>query len=62
MNKKRTRTMLGLEIPKRRADQVRKTLLKHSLINHELKIKRLGDYVYIPLASKPSIDVLEEIG
>ena len=54
--------MLGLEIPKRRADQVRKTLLKHSLINNELKIKRLGDYVYIPLASKLGMDVLEEIG
>jgi tRNA (guanine37-N1)-methyltransferase len=54
--------MLGLEIPKKEADQVRQTLLKHSLIDLELKIKRSDDYVYIPLVKKPDTDAMNEIG
>jgi len=42
--------MLGLKIPRKQADQVRKILLKHSLMNLEHKIKRSDDYVYIPLS------------
>lgn len=54
--------MLGLKIPKKQADQVRKILLKHSLINLEQKIKRSDDYVYIPLSRKPDGGVMDEIG
>lgn len=54
--------MIGLKIPKRRADEIRRTLIKHSLINLELKIKRSPDYVYIPLNKAPDEKLKDEIG
>lgn len=54
--------MIGLKIPKRRADEIRRALLKHSLINLELKIKRSQDYVYIPLYRAPDEKLGKKIG
>lgn len=54
--------MLGLKIPKKQADYVRKILLNHQLINQEWKIKRSDDYVFIPLIREPGRDVFGEIG
>ncbi|HEY0196587.1 MAG TPA: class I SAM-dependent methyltransferase family protein, partial [Methanobacterium sp.] len=54
--------MMGLKIPKKQADQVRRILLKHSLIDLEWKIKRTDEYVYLPLAGKPGVNVIEEMG
>ena len=59
--KKNCDLMLGLKIPKKQADHVRRILLKHSLINLEWKIKRSDDYVFIPLIKKPDEEVTEEI-
>lgn len=53
--------MIGLKIPKEIANDVRKSLLKNSLINLDAKIKREKDYVIIPLLNKPEIDLLNEI-
>lgn len=54
--------MIGLKIPKKQADYVRRILLRHSLVNLEWKIKRSDDYVYIPLHGKPQDDFWDEIG
>lgn len=54
--------MMGLKIPKKQADQVRRILLKHSLIDLEWKIKRSDEHVYLPLVGKPDREVVDEIG
>lgn len=54
--------MLGLKIPKKQADYVRRILLNYSLVNLELKIKRSDDYIFIPLYREPEDDVWDEIG
>jgi tRNA (guanine37-N1)-methyltransferase len=53
--------MIGLKVQKNNADRIRRVLLNHSLINLEMKIKRIDDFVYIPLLNKPNSDLLEEI-
>ena len=53
--------MIGLKVQKNNADRIRRVLLNQSLINLEMKIKRIDDFVYIPLLKKPDKDLLEEI-
>lgn len=53
--------MIGLKVQKNNADKIRRVLLNQSLINLEMKIKRIDDFVYIPLMMKPSKDLMEEI-
>jgi tRNA (guanine37-N1)-methyltransferase len=54
--------MFGLKINKNKANDVRKLLLKHSLINLDAKIKREDDFVIIPLIMEPEKGLLDEIG
>ncbi len=59
--------MIGLKVPKNQADKVRRILLKHSLVDLQLKIKRSGDFVLIPLEQGPDLtrenpQKIEEIG
>lgn len=53
--------MIGLKIPKKDADQIRKTLLDQALIDLARKIKRTEDFVFIPLNQKPNTEMLEKI-
>ena len=53
--------MIGLKIPKNRADKIRRLLLEYSLINLEFKIKRSDDYVYIPLNKRLSNELMNEL-
>lgn len=46
--------MIGLKVPKKKADTIRRALLKHSLVNLSWKIKRSGDFVFIPITEKPA--------
>ena len=41
--------MIGLKVQKNNADKIRRVLLDYSLINLDMKIKRIEDFVYIPL-------------
>lgn len=54
--------MFGLKVNKNRANDVRKILLKHSIINLEAKIKRKNDFVIIPLTKKPEKNLLTYFG
>jgi len=54
--------MFGLKINKNKANEVRKTLLKHSMVNLEVKIKRENDSVIIPLNEEPDQKIIEKIG
>jgi Predicted methyltransferase len=54
--------MIGLKIPKNMANDVRKILLNHSLLNLDARIKRENDFVIIPLNEKPDQDMQELIG
>lgn len=54
--------MIGLKVPKNMADNIRRILLKHSLINLDMKIKRLDDFVVIPVDKKLDVGILEKIG
>lgn len=54
--------MIGLKISKNNANDVRKILLKRSLINIDAKIKREDDFVIIPLIKEPEEELLMEIG
>ena len=54
--------MIGLKIEKKRANDARKLLLNHSIINLDAKIKRENDFVIIPLIMEPEKDLLIEIG
>jgi tRNA (guanine37-N1)-methyltransferase len=53
--------MIGLKVQKNNADKIRRILLNQSLINLEMKIKRIDDFVYIPLMMKPGKDLMEDI-
>ncbi|MGZ7109206.1 MAG: class I SAM-dependent methyltransferase, partial [Methanobacterium sp.] len=53
--------MIGLKVPKDNADRIRRFLLKQSLINLDMKIKRVDDFVYIPLIKMPDDELMEEI-
>jgi tRNA (guanine37-N1)-methyltransferase len=52
--------MMGLKIKKKMANEIRKKLLKKSLINLDFKIKRENDFVIIPLVMKPEKEILIE--
>lgn len=54
--------MIGLKIKKNKANDARKLLLKHSLINLDAKIKREDNFVIIPLKLEPEKELLMEIG
>ena len=54
--------MIGIKIPKNMANDVRKILLKHSLLNLDARIKRENDFVIIPLNEKPDQDIQKIIG
>ncbi len=54
--------MIGLKISKNMANDVRKILLKHSLLNLEARIKREDDFVIIPLNEEPDQNIMEEMG
>lgn len=54
--------MIGVKIPKNMANDVRKILLKHSLLNLDAKIKRENDFVIIPLNEKPDQDMQKILG
>jgi tRNA (guanine37-N1)-methyltransferase len=54
--------MIGLKISKNMANDIRKILLKHSLLNLDARIKREDDFVIIPLTEEPNTEIIEEIG
>lgn len=54
--------MIGLKINKDRANDVRKQLLEHSLIDLDFKIKRENGFVIIPLLKEPPKKLLLKIG
>jgi tRNA (guanine37-N1)-methyltransferase len=54
--------MIGIKIPKNMANDVRKILLKHSLLNLDARIKRENDFVIIPLNEKPDQNIQKIIG
>ncbi|MGB9938061.1 MAG: class I SAM-dependent methyltransferase [Methanobacterium sp.] len=54
--------MIGLKVRKKMANNVRKLLLKHSLINLDAKIKREDDFVIIPLTEEPENGLLDKFG
>ncbi len=49
--------MIGLKVPKNTANDMRKILLKHSLLNLDAKIKREDDFVILPVNEKPDQDM-----
>jgi tRNA (guanine37-N1)-methyltransferase len=53
--------LIGLKIPKNHADEIRRILLKYSLINLKFKIKRSKDFVYIPLIKKLEAEKIKEL-
>jgi tRNA (guanine37-N1)-methyltransferase len=53
--------MIGLKVQKNNADRIRKVLLNQSLINLDMKIKRIDNFVYIPLLINPNNDLMEQI-
>jgi len=54
--------MIGLKIPKNMANDMRKILLNHSLMNLDARIKREDDFVIIPINEKPDPDILQIMG
>jgi tRNA (guanine37-N1)-methyltransferase len=46
--------MMGLRVPKNYANEIRKILSKHSLLNFDLKIKHTNDFVFFPLDNIPN--------
>lgn len=53
--------MIGLKVPKNNADRIRRVLLNQSLINLDMKIKRVDEYVYIPLTVQPDTELMDEL-
>ena len=53
--------MIGLKVPKNNADRIRRVLLNQSLINLDMKIKRVDDFVYIPLTVQPDKELMDEL-
>jgi tRNA (guanine37-N1)-methyltransferase len=53
--------MIGLKVPKNEANRIRIILQEKSVLNHNWKIKRSEDYVYIPLNQKPNDAFLKEL-
>jgi tRNA (guanine37-N1)-methyltransferase len=53
--------MIGLKVPKNNADRIRRVLLNQSLINLDMKIKRVDEFVYIPLTVQPDKELMDEL-
>lgn len=53
--------MLGLKVSKNNADEIRRILLKKSLIDLEWKIKTVENHVYIPIKEVPKKDIFAEL-
>ena len=54
--------MIGLKVPKQNADKIRRMLLKSSAIDLDWKIKRHGEFVFIPLVEIPKAQLMDLIG
>jgi len=54
--------MIGLKVPKNEANRIRLLLQEKGILDHNWKIRRSDDYVYLPLTQEPDNDFLEEIG
>lgn len=54
--------MIGLKVPKKEANHIRLFLQEKYLLDHNWKIKRSEDYVYLPLTQKPNNDLIKEMG
>jgi tRNA (guanine37-N1)-methyltransferase len=54
--------MIGLKVPKKEANRIRLFLQEKYLLDHNWKIKRSEDYVYLPLTTKPDNDLMKEMG
>lgn len=54
--------MIGLKVPKKEANHIRLFLQEKYLLDHNWKIKRSEDYVYLPLTTKPDNDLIKEMG
>lgn len=53
--------MIGLKVPKNDADKIRRVLLDLSLLDMDKKIKRIDDFVFIPLVYTPNKKLMEEL-
>lgn len=53
--------MLGLKVPKRRADNIRRYLQRKLLLNQKYKIKHTEEEVILPLIQELSPEMLEEL-
>ena len=53
--------MIGLKVQKNNADKIRRVLLDCSLLDLDMKIKRIENFVYIPLTVRPSKNLMEEL-
>jgi tRNA (guanine37-N1)-methyltransferase len=53
--------MIGIKVPKNNADKIRRVLLNHNIIKLDMKIKRVDDFVYIPLINIPNRELMDEI-
>jgi tRNA (guanine37-N1)-methyltransferase len=54
--------MIGLKVPKKEANNIRLILQEKSFLNHDWKIKRSDEYVFLPLNLRPEDDFLKDIG
>jgi len=54
--------MIGLKVPKKEANNIRLILQEKSLLNHDWKIRRSDEYVYLPLNQEPDDELLGELG
>ncbi|PKL74015.1 MAG: class I SAM-dependent methyltransferase family protein [Methanobacteriales archaeon HGW-Methanobacteriales-2] len=54
--------MIGLKVPKTEANRIRLLLQEKAILDHDWKIRRWEDHVYLPLTQEPDNDFLEEIG
>ncbi|MEN6574502.1 MAG: class I SAM-dependent methyltransferase family protein, partial [Methanobacterium aggregans] len=54
--------MIGLKVPKKNADNIRRTLLKESVVDLDWKIKRSGEFVFIPIVEIPKSQLMDLIG
>ena len=53
--------MIGLKVQKNDADKIRRVLLNLSLLNIDAKIKRINDFVFIPLISTPNYSLMDKL-
>ena len=53
--------MIGIKVPKNNADKIRRVLLNHNIIKLDMKIKRVEDFVYIPILNTPNKELMDEL-